>query len=67
MNVNPLSKTLFETLNKMPPNITQAPFIDTNAHKRALEVIIIIIILINTFFIFIIIFYIFKLIIVILL
>jgi len=37
MNVNPLSKTLFETLNKMPPNITQAPFIDTNAHKRALE------------------------------
>jgi len=38
MNVSPLSKTLFETISKMPANITATPFINTKAQKRSLEV-----------------------------
>jgi len=40
MNVSPLSKTLFENLSKMPPNITRSPFANMNPAKRSLEVII---------------------------
>jgi hypothetical protein len=37
MNVSPLSKTLFENLSKMPPNITRSPFANMNPAKRSLE------------------------------
>ncbi|ORX47632.1 hypothetical protein BCR36DRAFT_355711 [Piromyces finnis] len=37
MNISPLSKTLFETINKTPANITTTPFIDSNIQKRSLE------------------------------